>query len=281
MDEWKIDNQVKNEAQTAVREYHTWPVWIGRSGFAGMAAVHLLVGILAVMSVVGAAAAIGTQGSIQQIAELPFGQFLLVAVAVGLVCHSFWLVTRAVMDTDAKGSDSRGIASRGASVIAALIYLGLAFSAVRIVLGVTINTGSWAQTWTAWLLAKPFGQWLVGLAGAIAAAIGTYYFYQAYSAHFQENLLLSEMSTKQKKWVTRFGRFGFAARGLVLCIIGFFLAFAGWHSDAGETRDFGGALYALERRPYGTWLLAFVAAGLISYGIFLLLLTRFRRMVNT
>ncbi|HXG86649.1 MAG TPA: DUF1206 domain-containing protein, partial [Pyrinomonadaceae bacterium] len=138
-----------------------------------------------------------------------------------------------------------------------------------------------AKSWTAWLLAQPFGQWLVALAGASILIAGIYFFYQAYTTKFRENLLFREMSGAQEKWGTRFGRFGFAARGVVFCIIGIFLVFAAWYSDAGETRDFGGALRVVERQTFGAWLLGFVAVGLFSYGIFMLFLARFRRMVST
>ncbi len=88
------------------------------------------------------------------------------------------------------------------------------------------------------------------------------------------------MSKNQAKWGTRFGRFGFAARGIVFGIVSFFLFFAAVRSDAGETRGFGSALDALEQQPSGAWLLAVVAVGLISYGILMIFLARFRRMTS-
>ncbi|MEP7039757.1 MAG: DUF1206 domain-containing protein [Acidobacteriota bacterium] len=275
------NKQIKEKVKEKVREARPWVVLMGRIGFAAMGVVHLLVGILAIMSVVGIASASGTEGALQEIVQLPFGQFLLVAVAVGFVGYAVWRFIQAMMDTDAKGSDVRGIAVRFVYAGIGLVYLGLSFSAVKIFLGAREDEGIWAQSWTAWLLAQPFGQWFVGLAAAITAIIGVVHFYIAYKTKFRENWQLSEMSKSQEKWGTRFGIVGFSARGIVFCIIGFFLAFAAWQSNAGRVRDFGGALRSVEHQPYGIWLLGLVAAGLFSYGIFMFFQVRFRRIVKT
>ncbi|MGI8654898.1 MAG: DUF1206 domain-containing protein, partial [Pyrinomonadaceae bacterium] len=205
-------------------------------------------------------------------------QFMLVAVAVGLVFHAVWRLVQAFMDTENKGSEIKGFVARGVYAAIALIYIGLAFSAVKIVLGVK-SGGIWTQSWTAWLLALPFGAWLVGLAGAIVFAVGFYQFYQTFTAKFRENLMFGEMSQTQEKWATRVGRFGFAARGVVFCIIGFFLVLAAYQANAGKIRDLAGALHAVEQQSFGAWLLGLVAAGFISYGLFMFVLAKYRRMV--
>lgn len=89
------------------------------------------------------------------------------------------------------------------------------------------------------------------------------------------------MNQTEEKWATRFGRFGFAARGVIFCIIGFFLVLAAYQTDAGETRGLGGAMRAVEQQPFGAWLLALVAAGFVSYGLFMFVLAKYRRMVIT
>jgi len=277
----KISERNKFKLKKTAREARPWVFWVGRIGYAAMAVVHLLVGFLAMLSVFGAASAIGTRGALRQIGELPFGQTLLAAVAAGLLAHAFWRVTQAIYDTDAKGSDAKGLAMRGGYVVVALVYLGLALSAVRVTaVGAKVKSGAWAESWTAWLLAQPFGRWLVGLAALVTAGIGIFQFYQATTAQLRETMRLTEMSAKQAKWGTRVGRCGFAARGIVFCIVGFFLFFAAVNSDAAETRSFGGALDALARQPYGAWLLGIVAFGLFFYGVFMIYLARFRRMVG-
>lgn len=275
------NTQIKEKAKEKIREKRLWIIWMGRVGFAAMGVVHLLIGVLALFSVVGIASASGVRGALREIVGLPFGQVLLIIVAVGLICYALWRFIQAFMDTDEKGSDFKGYATRIGFLIIGVVYLGLSFSAVKIFLGTRNSEGAWVESWTAWLLAQPFGQWLVGLAAAIAAVVGILHFYIAYDTKFRENWKLSEMSESQENWGTRFGIVGFIARGIVFCIIGFFLAFAAWQSNAGRVRDFGSALSALEQQPYGVWLLGIVAGGLFSYGIFMFFQVRFRQIVST
>jgi hypothetical protein len=273
--------QATSEVKRTVRRFSPGVEGFGRLGFAAIGAVYILVGVLALQAAISLRKAkTGTHGALGYIAELPMGQILLAAVAAGFVFHAVWRFTQALMDTDRKGSDKQGKITRAGFAGVGVIYLGLAFSAVKIVLGARSGGGFWARSWTAWLLAEPYGAWLVALVGAGVFAAGIYFFYQALSAQFRETLLDTDMGDAGEKWGTRFGRFGFAARGVVFCIIGIFLVFAAWYSDAGETRDFAGALRFVERQTYGAWLLGLVALGLFSYGIFMLFLAKFRRMVS-
>lgn len=272
--------QATDDVKQVVREASPWITRLGRLGFAAIGSVYVLIGVLAVQAAISLREArAGTRGALAYIVQLPFGQILLAAVAAGFVFHAVWRFTQTLMDTDGKGSDAKGKAVRAGFAGVGLIYLGLAFSAVKIILGARSDGGFWTRSWTAWLLAQPFGQWFVALVGAGVFVAGIYFFYQALSAKFRETLLFVKMSGEQEKWGTLFGRFGFAARGVIFCIIGVFLIFAAWYSDAGETRDFGGALRFVERQRYGALLLGLVAAGLFSHGLFMFFLAKCRRMV--
>ena len=276
-----LGSRMERGAEDAVRNASSWLVWFGRFGYAAKGVVYVLVGFLAAYSASGSAAGDGTRSALRYIVTLPFGQFLLGAVAFGLVGHALWRLVQAFMDTENKGSKPKGIVRRAAYAAIAIVYIGLAFSAVKIILGERRSEGVWAQSWTAWILGLPLGQWLVALAGAGVIAVGLYQFYRAYSADFRKKLLLGEMTGTEETWATRVGRFGHAARGVVFCIVGPFLMFAAYQADAAETRDFGEVLRTIEGQPFGPYLLALVAAGFVSYGLFMFVLARYRRMVIT
>jgi hypothetical protein len=74
------------------------------------------------------------------------------------------------------------------------------------------------------------------------------------------------------------GRLGIASRGIVFAVVGCLLVLAAYHSNPNEAKGLGGALDALQRQPYGPWLLAAVAAGLFAYGVYLFIRARYRRI---
>jgi len=88
------------------------------------------------------------------------------------------------------------------------------------------------------------------------------------------------LSDSEKNWVAFIGRFGLAARGVVFCVIGFFLIQAARHSDASKARGSGEALKALEQQPYIPWVLGIVAVGLVAYGIYMIIQARYRHFVT-
>ncbi|UUL83932.1 DUF1206 domain-containing protein [Sphingomonas qomolangmaensis] len=64
---------------------------------------------------------------------------------------------------------------------------------------------------------------------------------------------------------TMLARLGFAARGLVYLLIGWFAITAAM--GGGQTADNQGAIASLARQPFGQVLLAIVAAGLLGYAV--------------
>jgi hypothetical protein len=76
-------------------------------------------------------------------------------------------------------------------------------------------------------------------------------------------------------WVSRFG---VALRGVTFALIGGFLMIAGWRHDSSEAHGLGGTLVALAHRPHGWVLLAIVACGLFSFGVYAMVLAKYRRI---
>ena len=72
---------------------------------------------------------------------------------------------------------------------------------------------------------------------------------------------------------------GYAGRGLAFLIVGLFLVYAGWFVEEVEARGLSDILRTVEAQPWGTWMLIAVAAGLITYGAYLLLAARYLRLI--
>jgi len=62
----------------------------------------------------------------------------------------------------------------------------------------------------------------------------------------------------------RIAQVGITARAVVFSIIGFFLIQSAVDYDPNKVRGISGTLVALRQPPYGPWLLATIATGLIA-----------------
>ncbi|MGJ3254561.1 MAG: DUF1206 domain-containing protein, partial [Elainellaceae cyanobacterium] len=158
----------------------------------------------------------------------------------------------------------------------------LAFAAFRIVFNGGSSSrgggGSSSSQQTATLLAQPFGQWLVGLVGAAAAAYGFYCIYRGIKVKFRKKLKLAEMSQAEQSWAIRIGRFGLISKGIVSLIIGYFFVQAARSANPQQAKTTEGALQVIQQQPFGAFLMGVVALGLIAYGIHLFVQARYRRI---
>jgi hypothetical protein len=269
----------KEQAQTAARKASPWLVWFVRAGYAAYGVVYGVVGVLALQAAFGGSGKTTSQeGAFRSILLAPLGRVLLGLIALGLLGYALWRLFQAIFDPDGEGTDARGIASRFDHGLNGAFHLILAFTAGQLILGLGGWGGGSPDDWTARLLAQPLGRWLAGLIGAVIVGAGFYQFYAAYKANFKEELKLHEMSSREKKWARRSGRLAYAARGVVFIVIGVFLIQAALRTDPDQARGLGGALQALAMQPFGPYLLGAVALGLIAYGIFMLVVARYRRI---
>ncbi|MBD2165097.1 DUF1206 domain-containing protein [Calothrix membranacea FACHB-236] len=258
-----------------------WVERLGRFGYASKGVVYAIVGLLAAQVAFGTGGkTTDTKGALRTLVEQPFGQILLALVAIGLIGYVVWRFVEAIKDPENKGNDIKGLAQRISYAVNGFIYAGLAYSAVRILLGSSSNSNSDStEDWTARILSQPFGQWLVGTGGALIIGFGFYQFYRAYSTKFQKQLNLTQLSHKERRWVIGICRFGLVARGIVFCITGWFFIQAATQYNAQAVGGLDQALQMLAQQPYGPWLLGFVALGLIAYGIYMVIKARYSQLV--
>jgi hypothetical protein len=256
-----------------------WVERLGRLGYAAKGIVYLLVGVLAAEAAVGAGGVTtGSRGAMRHVRSLPFGNVLLVAVAVGLAGYVLWRLVQAFRDTEGQGRSLRGMLLRTGYVISGAVYGVLAWTAVELVQGHRARGDeAVSREHAAWLLSFPHGAWLVCLAGAVVIGVAVGQLVIAARASFLAKL--EPLSPAARAWVTWLGRAGYVARGVVLFLVGGFLIDAGVHANPRDARGIGGVLRELSRQPEGRWVFGAVALGLVAYGLFMLVLARYRRMV--
>lgn len=280
----QFDPSPKN-IQQPVRQVakQPWFETLARLGYAAKGIVYFVVGLLAAQAALGTGGkTTDTSGALEEIIVQPFGKLLLSIVALGLVGYALWRVVQTVLDPEHKGQKltAKRSAQRLGYAFSAISYTGLALTAVRLVLGSGRSQANASQDWTARFLSQPFGQVLVGIAGAIVLGVGIAFFYQAYKATFRRHFKISEMTAGEQTWITRLGRFGVTARGIVFTIIGSFLMVAAVQLNARQAKGLGGALATLAEQPFGPWLLSFVALGLIAYSLYSLAEARYRKIIQ-
>lgn len=253
-----------------------------RLGFAAKGVVYLLAGLLAIFWAMGRRDGAADRGDvIRTIYDQPFGQVLLVVIALGFFGYALYKFVAAALDLEDQGAGVKGIATRIGYAVVGVSYTLLGIAALGLVLG-TGNGGrgsdASAQDWTARLLAQPFGVVLVVALGLIVLGVAANFFYRAWTTKFEKKLDLGDLDRDGRRLCVRIGQFGLTAQGLVLAIIGIFFIVAAVRHDPGQARGLTGALAELAGQPYGGLLLGVVALGLMAFGIYSLIEARYRRI---
>lgn len=241
-----------------------------RYGYVARGVIYFIIGILAVQVAIGAGGkTTDPNGAVATIGAQPAGHLLLTLVALGLFGYSLWGLVRAVWDPLGRGKGFKGIVQRIGYLVSAFSYGTLMIATAQYVLGKSgpKPTGSPAVV-SGQLFSQPNGHWLVIAFGAfwVLAALGQ--FYVAYKAEFAKDFRTSTMSVREFDFAQALGRFGYASRGVVFGLIGWFVVDAGLTMNPQKAVGYDGALLKLAQGPNGTLLLGIVAVGLMAFGIF-------------
>jgi Domain of Unknown Function (DUF1206) len=274
-----IKGRAKNLEQHGKRAAHgasTSPLmqYLMRAGYVARGLVYGIIGVLAFQVVLGGGGTLADpQGAIVAIGKTPLGGVVLYAVLVGLVGYGLWGLVRAIFDPLHKGTDPKGIAERVGYAVSGISYLLLALSTYGLITGGAAAARNGAQTaqtqnTAGTLLAQPWGAWVLGLAAVIIIVVGSLQIYKGLQNTFDQQFTVYALNSSQRKWITRLGQFGTAARGLVFTLVGVFLFLAAYNNDASRAQGIDGVLSALLRQPAGPWLLGVVALGLIAFGLY-------------
>jgi hypothetical protein len=236
-----------------------------RLGFGARGIMYLVIGYLALQSG-------RTEDGTGALDHLSSGSAwpLLFAMALGFFAYGLWRLSEAALDSQGHGGGAKGWAVRAGGAVSGLVHLGLGFLALKLGFGARGGGGRDAQGTTADALALPGGELLVAMAAAALAAVGAYQLVRAWKGGFLRHL---DPAAAGRPWVRGMGRAGYAARGVVFLIMGWFLFRAARGSDAGEAAGMGEALASLPATAQ-----AGVAAGLFLFGLFSLVEARFRRI---
>ncbi|MCY7793905.1 DUF1206 domain-containing protein [Bacillus spizizenii] len=250
------------------QETKPWIQRFGRLGYFTFGGVFILLGILALMTAAGAGS--GTKdssGALQTLSRMPYGSILLFFIGVGLIGYVIWMVLSAIKDTEGHGTGRRGLSRRTGNLFSAAVYASIAWNALRFVFDQGSGSTS-EQTWSAYVLAQPFGRWLTGFTGAGFIVFAIVQFVKGVRAAFMKEFDTSKMNKQMICIAKNTGRAGNIARAIIFSAIGYFLIKTAMTADPDDTRGFDGALAELAQQPHGKMILSILAFGLILYGLY-------------
>ena len=264
------------QERTADRQERLWVERAGRWGYTAKGVVYVMVAYIALQAALGPESAEDSRGALSSLQDEPFGHLILAVISLGLLFYALWRAYLAIANPENDKARKR-VFSAGVS----LINLGLAAEAARLAglrfmpSGGSAN-GNPAQHWSAVIMSRPYGVWIVAIGGVFIAGYGLGRMYHAFKAKLDDQLRLSELDPGRRRWIIHTCRFGIAARGVVFVLIGIFLVLAARDAQPSKAKDFGQSLSELREQPFGPALLAIVAFGLLAYAVYELVRARYR-----
>jgi hypothetical protein len=220
-------------------------------------------------------------GAIERVAEAPFGKFLMIVLAVGLVALVLWKATQAIAGDPVDGSEATDRAKYAGM---AFLYAGSAVTAVSILIANWSSgssssdeeSGGGKQKAAAVLMDLPAGRWLVMIAGIGIVGFGGYQFYKyVVETEFMDKIESADEKTTNT--IETIGRIGYAGRSALMVGVGIFFFVAGVQHNSDEVKGLSGLLGELAGNPWGQVALWVIAIGTFAYGVFTLIEAKYRR----
>ncbi len=260
-----------------------WFERLARWGLAVRGLMYLLIALLAVKVASGELdERADKQGALQAVVRQPLGKLLVAALAVGFAGYAAWRLVAAVRGPTGEEDGKKAIFKRIGYAARSLFYLLLFGTAVRLIVANSGDSASeQAPDWTARVMGWPGGRLLVAATGVAILAGGLYVGWRGVSRKFRKHLKGYEMTPTQQRVILWLGTVGNIARSIVFVLVGVLLVVASLQHDPTEAVGIDGALRRLAGNSYGPLLLAGVAVGLATYGLFSLAEARFRRVGNS
>ncbi len=251
-------------------------------GFYTKGFLFLVIGGLALLLVFGIDGGRITDpaGALATVADSRYGKIFLIIFIAGAIGHGIWNILRGAADVDNVGKGLQGIIKRSVAIGLGLFYLGLAVSAIEIVVSASRGPESSQaeETFISILIAIPlFGSVFLGLVGIGVMIGGASECYNGLSGKFQENYKLWKISGPHLWLIKILGILSFSARAVLLIILGFFFVRAALFGE-GRAVGLDAALMTLLQSGYGQTLVFLAAVGLIGHGILAFYEARYRRI---
>jgi hypothetical protein len=264
--------RIAQPASALVRPARTWLEGLARWGFVSNAIVYLIVGGLILRWAMGNGGQItGSDGALLTLRKQAGGTLMLMALIPGFFSYALWRVLAAIFDGDRDGSTAAGLAGRAFGLLKGGAYAALGFDTLRLVAA----TPSSSDGWTRAVFSSPAGPVLMVVIGGALCAFALFEGYRAVTAKLSQGLELHGLRARTRHWVIGISRFGIGARAVVIAAFGILILRGAAHGSAkipGATESIRTAAQSYVPVYY------LIGAGLVAYGVYLIVLARYRRV---
>ncbi|HWD73325.1 MAG TPA: DUF1206 domain-containing protein [Actinomycetota bacterium] len=254
--------------QTAER----WVRALARFGLACRGVVYFATALLAAEIAAGRPSGpADTSGALQSIGRQPLGRLLVIGIVVGF--GALGALEAMIASRSWKSAADRLVAAGKA-----LVYAGLAGTAVAVALHVPVRGGNREVVdVTARVMQAAGGRLLVGATGLGIGIAGVVLFVKGLRKSYDREVDLGSASPGTRRIVETLGVVGMTARGAIFALAGSFVVQAAVTFDPRDAKGIDGVLKSLAAEPFGSLLLALTAGGLAAFGVFSLIEVRYAR----
>lgn len=246
------------------------PEALARFGFFARGAVYVVVGGLAArVAVLQRGRTLGPADALVTILAAWHGRAALWILAAGLVAF--------VLFRSAQCVRTRRSFARIGYAVGAMGGLALAVTAVRVLLQLRAGGDAAAlREAGARLVAHAWGRGALEIGGGIAVAVGLLEALRAAIGKLPADFAAAIVARGRKRWTTSLARVGVLAHGAVVAVAGYSAFRAGLEGNPRGLSGTTAALRSIRHAEYGPVLFALAAAGLVAYGLSLLVLSAHR-----
>ncbi|WP_026551632.1 DUF1206 domain-containing protein [Arthrobacter sp. H20] len=247
-----------------------------RAGYIAAGLLHLLIGVIALRVAMGGSGSADQSGAISALGNGPGGSLLLWACSIGSIALALFMLSEVFFGAHGmKDSDKLKFRAKNAAKGVTYGVIGGTFATYAA--GGSSDSSESTQNVSASLMSNPAGSFLLIAVGAAVMVVGGYFIYSGVTRKFRENL--SGLPGKGAGTaVVRLGMIGYVAKGAALLVLGLLFIVATLQNDPEESTGLDGALKSLQGQPYGAWILGVIAVGLIAYGVFMVIRSRYQKM---
>jgi hypothetical protein len=248
-----------------------------RAGYVVSGLLHIIIGYLAIRIALGSGGGSADQsGALAAVSAKPGGIVALWAGVIALLVMALWRLTETALgrSTDPKSQGTMSeILDRAKAFALAVVYFGFAYSTLGFACNAGKSTGDQNSGISARLMHTASGTLVLIGGGVIIVAVGGYHVYKGASHNF-----LDDLKGNPGDLVRRLGLIGYIAKGLVIIAAGVLVIIAASLSEPAKATGLDGALKTLGAQPYGAILLIVASLGIITYGLYSLVMARYTKM---